>query len=1004
MLAIVSCGGNSNKHDVCVDGDSDGICDVCDKTMPEEEVADLPLFEDGEPTFQIVIGKSEPNTVKHAAKSSIQETLKDKYDVDVYLFTEGSDDDANMDIEILIGNVTSRGEKYFFDEHTLGKEGYVIKIVGEKIIIDGGSEEAVIEAVELFAEEILGGDDITDLVMTKDDVVVEIQDDYKVTALKVSGTDMKGYTIATELTRTHYKDVALELQDSIYDKTGYWFDVVDIENATDKSIVIKHVDGITGSESYKVSTKGSQLVIACSYDNYLERATMQFATQKITTARGDVDFKDTVYTQDISVVYYDDFGAVGDGKTDDFFAIRNAHVFANESGQTVKASRTPSGKVYYIYDTRPTPQINNDTVSIPIQTTTDWQGVKFIIDDEDIPTFSVSGNAEHAARLALGKTNIFTITPNDEHKEFKFSNKDALNQIVAAGLNPDTKRIDLKIDGWDGSLMIVPYNSEHGVFRRKGAYGSLQSAGEDMHELIIIDKDGNVSEETPIMFEYTNIDYILVYKLDPSTAITVGNATIETIESRVQNKRFDENGKNLFSTAYILRGLGVSRSYTTVENITHVVSGGFSLKERANGYEAANYYGMFRSGSADHVTFRNCVLTGRQAYDGHSSYDFGAKGTNKIVLENCTQSNFWISVDSSDGSRIPSTEYTPGAYTSMSYVPMYNDSGELKNIKMCWGIGGTNYCKNMEYIGSQLSRFDAHQGLYNGKIIDSKINYLALTGYGEMIVENTDWYQPEHDLSFFELRSDYGYLWNGNLTAKNTRLHLYDITEVTPTLSIVGHGYSNFYFGYPTVFPNITLDNIDIYSTKNQAPVEAGYTLSIYNLYQKDVKMHLEGDAGKNAIFTYIDRDKDGFVDEPLFDSNMDGRINDADLIDFDGDGKVGNTSLVYADYAHLDIKEQNQGIIHPTCLRNLNPIRPPEYIKVINNDGVDGKGGYVYTVVDTSGQGISDGGWHRDKTAPDTMGGFFGGTKFYYGIEEDDYFVGTENKNGISETFAFKK
>ena len=51
-----------------------------------------------------------------------------------------------------------------------------------------------------------------------------------------------------------------------------------------------------------------------------------------------------------------------------------------------------------------------------------------------------------------------------------------------------------------------------------------------------------------------------------------------------------------------------------------------------------------------------------------------------------------------------------------------------KSLKMCWGIGGTNYCKNMEYIGSTLSRLDAHAGLYNGRIIDSTVNYISLTG------------------------------------------------------------------------------------------------------------------------------------------------------------------------------------------------------------------------------------------------------------------------------------
>ena len=48
-------------------------------------------------------------------------------------------------------------------------------------------------------------------------------------------------------------------------------------------------------------------------------------------------------------VSYEEFGAVGDGKTNDFAAIMAAHNYANENRLPVK---TDSSKTYYICDTR----------------------------------------------------------------------------------------------------------------------------------------------------------------------------------------------------------------------------------------------------------------------------------------------------------------------------------------------------------------------------------------------------------------------------------------------------------------------------------------------------------------------------------------------------------------------------------------------------------------------------------------------------------------------------
>ena len=70
-----------------------------------------------------------------------------------------------------------------------------------------------------------------------------------------------------------------------------------------------------------------------------------FVLSTITQGSGDVNFTGTVYNRDISYVTYEDFGAVGDGKTDDFDAIIRTHEYANENGLSVFANETAT---YYI--------------------------------------------------------------------------------------------------------------------------------------------------------------------------------------------------------------------------------------------------------------------------------------------------------------------------------------------------------------------------------------------------------------------------------------------------------------------------------------------------------------------------------------------------------------------------------------------------------------------------------------------------------------------------------
>jgi hypothetical protein len=227
------------------------------------------------------------------------------------------------------------------------------------------------------------------------------------------------------------------------------------------------------------------------------------------------------------------------------------------------------------------------------------------------------------------------------------------------------------------------------------------------------------------------------------------------------------------------------------------------------------------------------------------------------------------------------------------------------------------------------------------------------------------------------------------------------------TIAVTYFGYNNWYFGYTCAFPSISLDNVDFYdisayySNFTLKPIDAGHEIWLTSSEVSRIsKMHL-AESHTSPIYSIEDRDKDGFVDEPKFDRDLDGTVDEA--IDLDGNGVVGNTGIEFAPLYNDGVyggDGKNGGVADSGSYVNLCRVIPPEYIRIVNNDGVDGAGGYKYVMWDTSGNNISDGKFYN---TTDSFGGFFGGTKFIYGTGEKDFFIGTEDKNGITNTFVFK-
>ena len=347
------------------------------------------------------------------------------------------------------------------------------------------------------------------------------------------------------------------MRDSIYAKSGKWLPIVSLAEKTDKSIVIRIAEkDSTPEDSFRVYVKGTTLYFKCEYEYcFVER--MDFAITKFIGAKvSDVEYKqskDHLYKEDRSFITYEQCGAKGDGKTNDFEAIRNAHLKANDHGLVVEGN---SKATYYISNT----VINGEVRTIFVTTPTDWQGAKFIIDDSD---------PHQTDTLEQHLKPVFTVQLEAKEVEVKATAEQLAAINAGEKLGSNTKKIDLGL-GHPAMLMIT--NTNHKVYIR---YGHNANDGNSQHELVVVDAAGNIKEGAELLLDYETFTGISIYTND-CEEIEIKNSNFTTIASKKDTTVGDTK---IHKGIGFSRNLLIKRSNTVVSNVNHYMQGEITAEQ-----------------------------------------------------------------------------------------------------------------------------------------------------------------------------------------------------------------------------------------------------------------------------------------------------------------------------------------------------------------------------------------------------------------------------------------
>ena len=818
-LTLVAC----QKCEMHVDANKDAKCDVCGEDVPCEVHEDDDrngecdvCGEDVEISEDYLLfknGEAKFQIVLGSGLTSDVRKLVDEYvktirNLGIELKVVEDTDDTKADYEVLIGNVRSRGNDYKYDMYSLGKEGYIIKAVDTKVLIVGGSKDSLISTIKKFFDDYVGlGEKDPDI-----ENVTIFKKDFKEapqTGYKIEDVTIDGTSIRG------YKIIAelsvaevTETANSLQDKFY------------DKAGIWLPLANITSATEEELK---SAIIIRSTKENIAD------GNGFLVSVSGKSLIIEAKYLN-MLLEYTDEFFFNNISKTRGVVNLKSNFKFTKDAS-----------KVYYsdfgavgdgLADDFAAIRAAHEAANLSGQTVCATSGAKYYIGETEGQTISVKTNVNWGTATFIFDDSIIPVESKSRDASIfvirsDYSTTTLTKEEIAAivdengGISSDITKLNYA-PGY--KAMLIFYNSNHYQYVR---FGVNASAGSAQHELVVIDENGNIDPTTPFLFDYETVTKVEVIRIDDEP-ITIQGGTIITKANQA------DSYYNYYS-----RNISVRRSNVTIKNLRHEITG--------EGDTGAPYSGFITATNCNNMRVENCKLSGHKTYmskdpdqpSNMGTYDLGGNNANGLYYKNCIQLNF------------------------------FKEDGTTPDTSL-WGIMGTNYCKNITYDGSRLSRLDAHAGVYNATIIDSEVLYIHLVGGGTALIKNSTSYNYN---PIINLRSDYGSPWNGNVIIDGLKVVATARNASVDYITLVSYTWVNHNFGYEVHMPkNIVIKDINVVDITNPKiylfadPTTGANAAAVYDFTADRVEVQspdpipvIDPETGKqkkdaNGKLMYLDR------------------------------------------------------------------------------------------------------------------------------------------------------